>query len=795
MHHDLLPELVAAEWELKTLAGETPIKADYAHQFPQLTNLLTELETTDFHTHASSVQSEVRSLPQGGEEFCGYQILRELGRGAMGTVFLAEVPVIGHQVALKILESNLRESHVAVTRFEREAKLLSRLDHPGLVPLYSYGESQGLRYLVMKAINGVSLSSAISGAISGEESAEDIVRTIQTPDDRARHDLLLSIARQLVEALQAVHAADVLHRDIKPSNILLTNSGQVFLTDFSLAKVESTGFDITRSDEFVGTLRYCAPESLDGVYSPQGDIYSLGLVLFELFSLTTPFQAKTRRELLNKKLSGVVPEMGSHAGAIPKSLMQIMQRMTAYDSTRRYQSAGEVLKALELYRDPQAAHRILGGRRLILIPGLILIMLVAGLLLKETPEGVHAISEKAPQTSTEAGIVEKTAPVATPEQPSTLFTVGSVLMQTETDGDAWLISERQFELPRKTSVSLVSLSDDGTHVIFVMMGASLFMGPIDAERLPMINRPYQSEIVVADQSVNGDLVILVNQDFGRPTVTDQFAEKAPDPAYFVEVFNKRREKWMRISGSLFQFAHGMPHLISGLHSHHKREILIPEPDSPIIFHPQTSGYQSVQWPDGARAAIGCYAQNGIAAMKDGNVVLFPLGYRDLEGTHDPLRTLATPITDCQSVQTSPDGRVAIIVGKTKACIVSIKEASLLTTFEVSHFENPRLTFSKDSRWLTFADLHQAQTYDLTIQKWHGEPLRFDNELLLAIPTTETLLTVEKSGRVQQIPISQVTSQPAREFQSVPLSSAAFSSQPRRLALATNDGRVMFFRVP
>jgi serine/threonine-protein kinase len=137
----------------------------------------------------------------------------------MGTVFLAEVPVIGHQVALKVLEISLRESHVAISRFEREAKLLSKLDHPGIVPLYSYGESQGLRYLVMKAINGVTQSSAISCA----EPTDDIVCRIHAPNDSARHDLLLSIARQLTAALQFVHAADVVHRDIKPSNILLTN--------------------------------------------------------------------------------------------------------------------------------------------------------------------------------------------------------------------------------------------------------------------------------------------------------------------------------------------------------------------------------------------------------------------------------------------------------------------------------------------------------------------------------------------------------------------------------------------
>ena len=339
------------------------------------------------------------------------------------------------------------------------------------------------------------------------------------------------------------------------------------------------------------------------------------------------------------------------------------------------------------------------------------------------------------------------------------------------------------------------MSADGTHVIFVMMGASLFMGPIDAERLPMISRPYQSEIVMADQSINGDLVMLVNRDFGRPPGADQNTGTSSDPDFFIEVFNKPREKWVRISGPSFQLAHGMPHFIPGRHPNNKREVIIPEPDSPIIFHPQTSGYQSVLWPEGARAAIGCYAQNGIAAMKDGNVVLFPLGFRDLEGKHDPPITLATPITDCQSVQTSPDGCFAIIVGKNQACIVSIKDAALLASFEVSLFENPRLSFSEDSHWLTFADLHQAQTFDLTTQKWHGEALRFESELLFATPASDALLTVEKSGRVRQFPLPQKTSQPVREFQSVPLSSAAFCFQPRRLALATEVGQVMLFRVP
>lgn len=795
LHEDLLPELIAAEWELRTQAGQRPDRAEYISRFPQFASLLSELETTDFQTRPSTTPSSSATLPQPGEEFCGYRIIKELGRGAMGTVFLAEVPVIGHQVALKILEISLRESPVAVSRFEREAKLLSKLDHPGIVPLYSYGKSQGLRYLVMKAIPGVSLATVISG-IEPEGFA---LQTLRTADHEARPALLLAIARQLTEALQAVHSAEVLHRDIKPSNILLTNSGQIFLTDFSLARIESPGVEITRSDEFVGTLRYCAPESLDGVYTKQGDIYSLGLVLFELFSLTTPFAANSRRELLNKKLSGVLPEITSHAVAIPGPMLQVLQRMTAYDSAERYRTASEVLEALELCQHTISRPQHFGARRLILASVLIFVIAAAGLLLRINLRPAGMTSEPISELDTVKSSVEEKSP---PENsstvsasPSTLYALGSDLTPGESTGNGWLIPERQFELPRKTAVTLVSLSEDGTHVIFVMMGASLFMGPFDAERLPMINRPYQSQIVAADQSVNGDHVILVNQDFGRPTGHDQHVGEPSNPQFFVEVFNKQREKWTRISGPLFHLAHGMPHFIPGPPPYHKREVLIPEPESPIILHPYTSGYQSVRWPEGPRVAISCYFNEGIAAMSDGKVVLFPLGYVDLKGTQAPSRTIETPVSDGQFIQTSSDGYYAVLVGKTQACVVSIKDAALIATFDVSHFENPLLTCSEDGGWLVFSDAKQAQVFDLTAKKWLAEPRRFDDKLLLAIPMSESLLTVEQSGLVRLTPIRSSAVQEVRESQLEQLSAASLSIERRRLVVATEAGHVFFFRIP
>ena len=223
----VLPELVASEWELREMAGDRPVRSDYCHRFPQLDSLWSELEAgvCESLTHAEP-DTGVRTL-KVGEEFCGYKILDVLGQGAMGTVFLAEMPVIGHRVALKILSTSLLQTAAGTGRFEREARLLSRLDHPGIVPLYSYGESNGIRYLVMKAITGWSLSKVIAGTALQDQSkflsssAEiSVVGRIQNLSADGRFELLMDIARQLTLALKAVHDADVLHRDIKPSNVL-----------------------------------------------------------------------------------------------------------------------------------------------------------------------------------------------------------------------------------------------------------------------------------------------------------------------------------------------------------------------------------------------------------------------------------------------------------------------------------------------------------------------------------------------------------------------------------------------
>ena len=719
----------------------------------------------------------------------------------MGTVFLAEVPVIEHQVALKILSADLHASQMAVARFEREAKLLSKLDHRGLVPLYSYGQSNGLRYLVMKAINGVSLSNAMAGKDSGD-SRGSIVETIRSLEAAGRPELLMSIARQLAEALKAVHAAEVLHRDIKPSNILVTDAGQVFLTDFSLAKIELPGFEITRSDEFVGTLRYCAPESLDGVYSKQGDIYSLGLVLFELFSLTTPFESSSRRELLNRKMSGVVPELAVHGSSIPEPALLVLRRMMQYDPAARYQTADEVFEALELcFQCKSQRGRMRRRATMLAVAAILLPMLVA--LVWKTVSGDTVAATNGTTTSSNESPPVTTLSVNSGTGDTTggsasafgNYAVGHDPPQSRALPAGWLIPGRYFQLPNeKLPASHVSLSEDGTHLVVGVDWTSLYMGLIDAPRLLLaVERPL-SKIVAIDQSEDGDLVVLVNRDSGRPRVNEDHSESSHHK-YFVETFAEVKAAWTRIPGPFFQFSTGMPRFILGPSYHTKRNVLIPEAELPVIWQPFAGGFLTVPWPDGLRSAVSCYFDRGAVAMRDGTIVLLALGVQNSTGKRDPSQRVQTPVTDCRTLQHSLDGQFVVAVGQREACVVSTKEAKLLATLEVSNFQQPKLSFSNDSRWLAFSDAHQVRVLDLTAMKWHGETLHFDDTLLLATPMPDSLLTAEQSGRVRQTSLADGKSELIHEFQAKTLTAATFSVRSRRLVLATADARVSTFTVP
>jgi len=803
----LLSELIAAEWELRILAGESPQQADYVARFPGHAELIADLTSDKFNPSDYAHTSQSRRVPATGEEFCGYRILKELGRGAMGTVFLAEVPVIGHRVALKILSSHLQDNRIGTARFEQEARLLSRLDHPGIVPLYSYGEAEGVRYLVMKAIDAVSLSHAIEDE---QPSSCPTVMTLRTIGSPGRTELLVSMMQQLCEALLAVHQAEVLHRDIKPSNILLTDSGQVFLTDFSLARAAATDLNLTRSDEFVGTLRYSAPECLDGNYSQQADIYSLGLLLFELFSLQTPFGTGSRRELLSRKLSGNIAEMQHAPAGVPDPLLRIFRRMAESRPGVRYQSMREVIEAISDWKNRNTERRWLSRRSF----AVVVMVLATGSIIATSwsryaekqlaepaaqplPQNTVSLETDVPAGSRQKDPISEVVVgtqdvVASP----TMGARGHDAAADSLPSETWLTPERVFDLPSQQNANLLSLSADGQHLAVALEGGTLLAGKVDADELSILRRPQSQRILAIDQTRNGHIILMCTQHLttGNNNDRDIQPEKA---SCFVEAYVAEDQRWNPLGGPPFSFKTAYPSFVAPERAPEDAAILIADRMWPTIWLPSQRAYQVVSWPAGPRAAIACFGMNGATAMDDGTVILTSLGVTSRTEPYQSQGFLATPALHCQLLKFSPDGKHLVAVGSDVACLISVSDARLTGTFDLSSFKQPVLSFSDNGRFAVFSDSRQARILDLTTPDWNGEPLVFQDDLLLAVMLSQgpTLLIAEKSGRVVRHQWSSGQWIAEGEMQIAGLKAAAFQESPRRLILATEKSKVLTYHLP
>ncbi|HEY9225012.1 MAG TPA: serine/threonine-protein kinase, partial [Gemmatimonadaceae bacterium] len=202
-----------------------------------------------------------------------YEIVRPLGRGGMGAVYLARDAALERLVAIKILRPDLAALEDGRERFRREARIIARLSHPGILPLHTFGEVQGTLYLVMAYIPGVSLAERLR--VEGRLS----------PDETAR------VLWELADALECAHGEGVIHRDIKPANILLDNAtGRAILADFGIAKVEGAAEQITSTGMVLGTPDYMAPEQVyaGAAVDERSDIYSLGAVGFTMLAGHAP---------------------------------------------------------------------------------------------------------------------------------------------------------------------------------------------------------------------------------------------------------------------------------------------------------------------------------------------------------------------------------------------------------------------------------------------------------------------------------------------------------------------------
>jgi len=297
---------------------------------------------------AVKMDEVMADLLETGSNVAHYRIVSRLGEGGMGAVYLADDTRLGRRVALKVLPVNVAADPERMHRFVQEAKLASALTHPNVAYIYEIGEDDGLRFLAMEYVAGEALS----------------VRLARGPVEFTE---LVSVGIQVADALDDAHSKGIVHRDIKPSNLMLTPRGYVKVLDFGLAKLETTGVGnktgnqmppdetqvMTSLGVVMGTVAYMSPEqALGRDVDHRTDLFSLGVVLYEMATARLPFPGATPSESMARILGSQPDAMARFNYDIPESLDRVVRKCLEKDRERRYQSARELLVDLKnLERD------------------------------------------------------------------------------------------------------------------------------------------------------------------------------------------------------------------------------------------------------------------------------------------------------------------------------------------------------------------------------------------------------------------------------------------------------------
>ncbi|NDJ53914.1 MAG: protein kinase [Chloroflexi bacterium] len=263
-----------------------------------------------------------------------YKIQRPLGKGGMAYVYVAQDPSIDREVVIKLMPPQLTLDDSFSTRFQREAQVIAKLEHPYIVPIYDFGEHNGQPYIVMRFMTGGTLSDHM----------------LEGPLDLMEIGKIMS---RLADALDEAHRLGIIHRDIKPANILFDRYGEAYLADFGIVKFEQEGSNITGT-AIIGTPAYMSPEQARGERDIDGrsDIYALGVVLYEMLIGKQPFTADTPLGVLMKHVMDATPDISVQREDLPDGMEYVVQRALAKRPEQRYQTA-EALVA--------DYHRVIGG--------------------------------------------------------------------------------------------------------------------------------------------------------------------------------------------------------------------------------------------------------------------------------------------------------------------------------------------------------------------------------------------------------------------------------------------------
>lgn len=271
-----------------------------------------------------------------------YEIIKEIGSGSMGVVHLANDPQINRMVAVKVLRKDRSENEEFVRRFHKEAQVIGRLSHPNIVSIYDIGEEQGEIFIAMEFIEGISLAEAL------------LERFFSVPE-------VIEFGIQIAETLEYAHSKGVIHRDIKPNNIILQSNGCIKITDFGIARIESTGVTLhTQAGVIIGTPAYMSPEQVLGQeVDKRSDIFSLGIVLYELSTGRRPFggDGKTMMTIFNEIMQFTPQEPSVSASTVPREFSRIIMKALQKNPDKRFQSGKELAASLRNYIEELNAQR------------------------------------------------------------------------------------------------------------------------------------------------------------------------------------------------------------------------------------------------------------------------------------------------------------------------------------------------------------------------------------------------------------------------------------------------------
>lgn len=267
-----------------------------------------------------------------------YRIIRSLGEGGMANVYLAHDMVLDRDVSVKLLRLDLRDDPSTKRRFHREAMAATQLNDPHIVGIYDVGEDHGLQYMVMQYVKGTDLKAYIRKHYP-----------IPLPQ-------VIDIMEQVLSAVATAHAHGIIHRDLKPQNILIDENKNVKITDFGIAVAVSQD-SLTQTNTLMGSVHYLSPEQARGsIATKQSDIYSLGIILFELLTGKVPFEGETAVSIALKHFREEIPSVREQNKEIPQALENVIIKATAKEPAERYSSVNEMAADLKTVLDPQRAN-------------------------------------------------------------------------------------------------------------------------------------------------------------------------------------------------------------------------------------------------------------------------------------------------------------------------------------------------------------------------------------------------------------------------------------------------------